>query len=393
MKHLFPPLLTFALALIPPTVSATDDSAVQRARDLGVPFTGTPGPYNAITDVDGVLVGHTTLIEDKESGEGAAVAVRTGVTAILPTGKDMSRMVAAGRAVINGTGEMTGSWLVDEVGRFTGPIMLTSTTSVGMVHHATSRWIRDSVPGDYRMAGFIPVVAETLDIHLNDIWGYHIQSEHVYAAIDGAASGPVAEGNVGGGTGMIAYAFKGGIGTASRVVSVGDDEYTVGVLLQANHGKRRDLRIAGVPVGQEIPDLMPTRDDAKAEKNSLLIIIATDAPLSSTQLKRLARRASLGVGRGGSIGGYMSGELALAFSTSNVVGIGQPNQRLETVTAWNGEALNGLFKGTVEAVEEALVNCLVAAETMTGAGGLTVYELPEERLQSVLRAHNRLEAE
>ncbi len=393
MNYLFPPLLTLALALTPLTLNAKDDSGVQRARDLGVPFTGTPGPNNAITDVDGVLVGHTTLIEDKESDGGSTVAVRTGVTAILPTGKDMTRMVAAGRAVINGTGEMTGSWLVDEVGGFTGPIMLTSTTSVGMVHHATSRWIRDNVPEDYRISGFIPVVAETLDIHLNDIWGYHVQPEHVFAAIDSAASGPVSEGNVGGGTGMIAYAFKGGIGTASRVVSVGDDEYTVGVLLQANHGKRKNLHIAGVPVGQEIPDRMPTRDNAKTEKNSLLIIIATDAPLNSTQLKRLARRASLGVGRGGSIGGYMSGELALAFSTGNSVGIGQLTQRLETPTAWNGEALNGLFAGTIEAVEEALVNCLVAAETMTGAGGLTVYELPAERLQAVLRAHNRLRVE
>jgi len=363
---------------------------IQRARDLGVPFEGTPGPYNAITDVEGVLVGHTTLI----SGEGALDVgkgpVRTGVTAILPLGKDISRTVAAGRAVINGTGEMTGSWLIDEIGAFTGPVMLTGTSSVGMVHHSTSKWIRDTFPEELWIAGLIPVVAETLDLYLNDVWGYHVKEEHVYQALNSATSGPVAEGNVGGGTGMIAYTFKGGIGTSSRIVKVKDKTYTVGILLQANHGGREHLRIAGVPVGREIPDLMPSRPESDTEKNSLVIIIATDAPLTAHQLNRLARRASLGVGRNGSVAGNMSGEIVLAFSTTNTVAIGQQTNTLESPTAWNGGTLNHLFKAVVDGVEEALVNCLVAAETMTGANDLTVYELPEDRLQEILKKYNRL---
>ncbi|KGE04382.1 DmpA family aminopeptidase [Pseudohaliea rubra] len=365
-------------------------SEALRARDLGIPFDGEPGPLNAITDVTGVLVGHSTLIKGtgkRVVGEGP---VRTGVTAVLPRGRDLSRMVAAGRAVINGTGEMTGSWLIDETGYFGGPVMLTGTTSVGMVHHATARWLRDRLPPSQWIAGLIPVVTETLDSHLNDVWGFHVQAEHVFHALDSAQGGTVAEGNVGGGTGMIAFAFKGGIGTASRRVPIGESSYTVGVLLQANHGKREDLLIAGVPVGREIGDLMPTRAQAAADKNSLVIILATDAPLTATQLRRLARRAALGVGRGGSIGGYMSGELALAFSTGNTVAIGQQQQTLTSPTAWHGEALNGLFKAAVQATEEALVNSLVAAETMTGADGLTVFELPEARLQSVLKRYNRL---
>ncbi|WP_405227942.1 DmpA family aminopeptidase [Lentisalinibacter sediminis] len=382
-------LLILILAAALPSLVMAD--APPRARDLGVPFDGTPGPRNAITDVDGVLVGHVTLIEGEGALEPGKGPVRTGVTAILPLGRDMSRSVAAGRAVINGTGEMTGSWLMDEVGMISGPIMLTGTSSVGIVHHATSRWIRDNAPPEHWVAGLIPVVAETLDLHLNDVWGYHVKPEHVYRAIDTAASGPVAEGNVGGGTGMVAYAFKGGIGTSSRLVSVGEQTYTVGVLLQANHGGRDRLRIAGVPVGREIQDLMPSRAQAASEKNSLVIVIATDAPLSATQLERLARRAALGVGRNGSVASFMSGELAVAFSTTNTIAIGQQTNSIETPTPWTGAMLNPLFLATVEAVEEALVNCLVAAETMTGANGLTVHALPEDRLQEILRKYNRLQ--
>jgi L-aminopeptidase/D-esterase-like protein len=362
-----------------------------RARDLGIPFEGEPGEHNAITDVAGVTVGHRTIIRGQGKlvvGEGP---VRTGVTAILPRGNDFSQLVAGGRAVINGTGEMTGSWLIDETGFFGGPIMLTGTTSVGTVHNATSRWLRDHLPRPLWIAGLIPVVAETLDHHLNDAWGFHVRPEHVFEALESARGGAVAEGNVGGGTGMIAYAFKGGIGTASRRVRANGQVYTVGVLLQANHGKRESLRIAGVPVGQEIGDLMPTRQAAGEDKNSLVVVIATDAPLNPSQLRRLARRAALGVGRGGSTGGYMSGELALAFSTTNTVAVGQQESTLTTPTAWNGDMLNGLFRAAVQATEEALVNCLVAAETMTGADGLTVYELPEQRLQELLRRYNRLE--
>lgn len=384
-------LLVFVLAMSLPTMVLADASP--RARDLGVPFEGTPGPLNAITDVDGVLVGHVTLIEGEGAVEPGKGPVRTGVTAILPLGRDMSRSVTAGRAMINGTGEMTGSWIIDEVGMVSGPVMLTGTSSVGIVHHATSRWIRDNTPPEQWVAGLIPVVAETLDIHLNDVWGYHVRPEHVYQAIDTAASGPVAEGNVGGGTGMVAYAFKGGVGTSSRLVSVGEQTYTVGVLLQANHGGRDRLRIAGVPVGREIRDLMPSRSEAVTEKNSLVIVIATDAPLSATQLDRLARRAALGVGRNGSVAGYMSGELVLAFSTTNTIATGQQTNSVETPTPWTGAMLNPLFLATVEAVEEALVNCLVAAETMTGANGLTVHALPEDRLQQILRKYNRLDEE
>lgn len=392
MENTVQPTRTQILSLLLTTVMTAGVCAdeVKRARDLGVPFEGTPGPNNAITDVEGVLVGHTTLI----SGDGALDVgkgpVRTGVTAILPLGKDISRTVAAGRAVINGTGEMTGSWLIDEIGAFTGPVMLTGTSSVGMVHHATSKWIRDNYPEEIWIAGLIPVVAETLDMPLNDVWGYHVKEEHVYQALNSAASGPVAEGNVGGGTGMIAYTFKGGIGTSSRIVKVKDKTYTIGILLQANHGGRERLRIAGVPVGREIPDLMPSRPESDTEKNSLVIIIATDAPLTAHQLNRLARRASLGVGRNGSVAGNMSGEIVLAFSTTNTIAIGQQTNTLESPTAWNGDTLNYLFKAVVDGVEEALVNCLVAAETMTGANDLTVYELPEDRLQEILRKYNRL---
>ena len=388
MKPTKTQFLSFLLMTIMTTGASAD--GIQRARDLGVPFEGTPGPNNAITDVEGVLVGHTTLI----SGEGALEVgkgpIRTGVTAILPLGKDLSRTVAAGRAMINGTGEMTGTWLIDEIGAMTGPIMLTGTSSVGLVHHATSKWIRDNYPEEIWIAGLIPVVAETLDLPLNDVWGYHVKEEHVYQALNSATSGPVAEGNVGGGTGMVAYTFKGGIGTSSRIVKVKDKTYTVGILLQANHGGRERLRIAGVPVGREIPDLMPSRPKSDTEKNSLVIIIATDAPLTAHQLNRLARRASLGVGRNGSVAGNMSGEIVLAFSTTNTVAIGQQTNTLESPTAWNGDTLNYLFKAVVDGVEEALVNCLVAAETMTGANDLTVYELPEDRLQEILKKYNRL---
>lgn len=385
-------LIPVAAAAILFSLSAPSSSAEghPRARDLGVPFSGTPGPFNAITDVPGVLVGQTTIISGVGKADVGRGPVRTGVTAILPLGRDMSRSVAAGRAVINGTGEMTGTWVIDEVGAFSSPIMLTGTTSVGVVHHATSKWIRDRFPEEQWVAGLIPVVAETFDVNLNDVWGYHVKEADVFNALDSAKGGAVEEGNVGGGTGMIAYGFKGGIGTASRVIKVQGRDYTVGVLLQANHGQRKDLRIAGVPIGDEIPDLMPTRATAAKEKNSLIIVIATDAPLSPQQLSRLARRASLGVGRGGSIGGYMSGELILAVSTTNTTRLGQEFQTIELPTYWNGEVLNGLFAATVESVEEALVNCLVAAQSMTGANGLTVHELPEDRLQTILKKYNRV---
>ena len=385
--------------------STSATQAATRARDLGVPFDGTPGKLDAITDVPGVEVGQTTVIR----GNGPLVRgrgpVRTGVTIIFPTGKTGRNAVAAGRTVINGTGEFTGMALVDEVGQLFGPIGLTGTGNISVVRDAMIDWAGRPgyLPDDEFIIHTLPAVGETLDIPLNDAFGHPLSREDVFAALDGAKPGPVAEGNVGGGTGMIAYGFKGGIGTASRVVADSDRSYIVGVLLQANHGARRDLRIAGVPVGEEISDLKPEMRDRfthrtggggdgaerPSPKNSLLIIIATDVPLQAHQLQRVARRAALGVGRTGSTAGNYSGEFALAFSTTNTSSwSGAPEKKL--VVNDNDQGLmDALFRATVEAVEEALVNQLVASETMVGADGARVYGLPHDRLVSLLKKYNR----
>ncbi|WP_315744829.1 MULTISPECIES: P1 family peptidase [unclassified Bradyrhizobium] len=370
-----------------------------RARELGVPFDGTPGPNNTITDVAGIEVGMTTLIQ----GDGLLVRgrgpVRTGVTIIFPLGKHGKDAVAAGRAVINGTGEFTGLHVVDEVGLLFGPIALTGTGNLSVVHQGLIDW--SSRPGfladDHLITRLLPVVGETLDSRLNDVHGRSLKLEHVFAAMDNAGGGPVPEGNVGGGTGMTAYQFKGGTGTSSRVVAVKRQRYTVGVLVQANHGRRSDLRIAGMPIGHEITDLMPNMNPLLREgpaadgevKNSLLIVIATDAPLQPHQLQRLARRAALGVGREGSTAATNSGEFSLAFSTTNTTPLkGKPNGKV-FVSDNEHQVLDALFKGTVEAVEEALVNQLVASETMSGANGSTIYALPHDRLVSLLHKYNR----
>jgi L-aminopeptidase/D-esterase-like protein len=372
----------------PASVIARDASA--RARDLGVPFHGTPGTYNAITDVSGVEVGQTTLI----SGKGKLVLghgpVRTGVTVILPTGKTGNDAVAAGRAVINGTGEWTGMLLIDEIGYFFGPIALTGTGNIGVTHQALVDWaIRPgAVQQDEWFTRLLPPVGETLDLPLNDVFGHPLTREHVLAALNGAAGGSVAEGAVGGGTGMISYEFKGGIGTSSRVITADGKRFTVGVLLQANHGTRRNLRIAGVPVGQEISDLMPT-SQTPSKKSSCLVVIATDAPLLPHQLQRLARRAALGFGRNGSFGEDFSGELVLAFSTTNRFAFTQGWKQMSIVNDANEEVLDVLFEAAVDATEEALVNQLVAAKTMTGADGVTVYGLPHERLIALLEKYGR----
>jgi len=356
-----------------------------RARDLGVPFEGTPGPLDAITDVRGVEVGHATLI----SGEGKLVVgqgpVRTGITAILPRGKGSAEPVFAGWFSLNGNGEMTGTTWIEESGRLEGPVMITNTHSVGAVRDAVIAYRVQRLKAD--PAGIwwsLPVVAETYDGYLNDINGFHVKAEHVFAALDGARPGMVAEGNVGGGTGMICYEFKGGIGTASRRLSDRQGGYTVGVLVQANHGGRWQLRIAGVPVGREIPDGALGR----RETGSIIIVIATDAPLLPHQLKRLARRAALGLARTGSVSGDGSGDLFVAFSTvSPERGVGVRNPRVEFLEP---HRMDPLFEATVQATEEAIVNALVAAETMTGVDGRTVVAVPHDRLREVLRKYNRL---
>ena len=356
-------------------------AAQPRARELGVPFDGTPGPLNAITDVAGVAVGHTTLI----SGEGKLVVgegpVRTGVTAILPRGRNNHAPVFAGWFSLNGNGEMTGTAWIDESGILDGPVMLTNTHSVGVVRDAVIQWQVKHGRGAGEVWWSLPVVAETWDGWLNDLNGFHVKPEHVFAAIDGAKGGPVTEGSVGGGTGMICHEFKGGIGTASRVTKAG---YTVGVLVQANYGLRGQLRIAGVPVGREIPEGKIRPDEA----GSVLVIVATDAPLVPHQLKRLARRPSLALGRMGSVSGDGSGDLFLAFSTANTVPAesGKPG----AVQMLASEDLTPLFAAVVQATEEAIVNALVAGETMKGRDDHVILGLPHDRLSEVLKKYSRL---
>jgi D-aminopeptidase len=360
-----------------------------RARDLGVPFTGTPGPLNAITDVKGVEVGHTTLI----SGKGALVRgkgpVRTGVTAILPNGRDFRGRLFAGWFTLNGNGEMTGTTWLEEAGFLGSPILITNTHSVGVVRDAVIEWnVRRGGGGDYSGDFSLPVVAETWDGFLNDIDGFHVTKAHAFAALDSARGGPVAEGNVGGGTGMICHGFKGGIGTASRVLAKDDGGYTIGVLVQANYGSRTLLTIAGVPVGREISDLTPVSKEPDEDAGSIIVVLGTDAPLLPHQLKRLARRIPLGIGLVGGRGGNTSGDIFIAFSTANPEG--SKTEGLAALTMLPNERITPLFNATAEATEEAIVNALVAADTMTGVDGHTVYALPHDRLREVLRKYNRL---
>jgi L-aminopeptidase/D-esterase-like protein len=355
-----------------------------RARDLGVPFDGTPGPLNAITDVAGIAVGHTTLIEgegDLRVGEGP---VRTGVTVIFPRGKTSDDPVFAGWFTLNGNGEMTGTTWVEESGFLEGPISITNTHSVGIVRDAV---IAYQSQNDFLFQPWsLPVVAETYDGHLNDINGFHVTKEHVFQALDKAEPGPVQEGNVGGGTGMICYSFKGGIGTASRKLDSESGAHTVGVLVQANFGSRRQLTIAGAPVGREINEDPPARDGE--DMGSIIIVVATDAPLLPHQLKRLARRASMGIARTGGTSSNFSGDIFIAFSTANP-GVAGAEQTAELRMVSNSR-MNPIFQATVEATEEAIVNALVAAETMTGRDGHRIMALPHDRLRKVLRKYNRL---
>jgi D-aminopeptidase len=356
-----------------------------RARDLGVPFDGIPGALNAITDVRGVEVGHTTLI----SGDGALKVgfgpVRTGVTAVLPRGKDSRDPVFAGFFSLNGNGEMTGAHWVEESGFLEGPVMITNTHSVGLVRDAVIAWrVKRAPPDEEGYSWSLPIVAETWDGDLNDANGFHVKPEHVFQALDSASGGVVAEGNVGGGTGMTCNEFKGGIGTASRKLDSKFGGYTVGVLVQCNYGWRSQLRIAGVPVGREITE-NTTRDD---DVGSIIVIVATDAPLIPTQLKRIAKRVPLGLGRLGSFSGNGSGDLFVAFSTANPgIAAAKDIPQLKMLPNKN---LNPLFLATVQATEEAVVNAMVAAETMTGIDNHTVTGLPHAKLREVLKKYNRL---
>jgi D-aminopeptidase len=360
-------------------------TGIARARDLGVPFEGTPGELNAITDVRGVEVGQTTLVE----GEGKLVVgkgpVRTGVTAILPLGKDNSNTaVPAAVYSFNGNGEMTGSAWVEESGFLEGPVLLTNTHSVGVVRDAVVEWGTRKFLDTSNFS--LPVVAETWDGELNDINGFHVKKEDVFSALNGATSGAVIEGNVGGGTGMRAFGFKAGIGTASRVLATGDDGLRVGVLVQANFGRRENLMVSGVPVGREIGELQPRVHVEPEREGSILVVIATNAPLMPHQLKRVAKRAALGVARTGGVSTNSSGDLFIAFSTA-VPALIDGRQQWSTL---KNDDLDPLLTATVQATEEAIINALIAARTMRGINDNIFYALPPERLREVLKKYNRL---
>jgi D-aminopeptidase len=367
-------------ALLAPAAPA----AKPRARDLGVPFDGTPGPLNAITDVAGVTVGHTSVNEGSD--------VHTGVTAVLPRGAASQKdPVFAGWFAQNGNGEMTGTTWVEESGFLEGPVMITNTHSVGVVRDAVIKWRlqRGSLDAD-GSAWALPVVAETWDGWLNDINGFHVTPQNAVDALDSAHGGPVAEGSVGGGTGMICNGYKGGIGTSSRRLAAKDGGYTVGVLVQCNFGVRQNLRVAGIPVGREIsaPEPYAFMPSELAEHGSIIVVVATDAPLLATQLKRIAHRVTLALGRMGSISGDGSGDIFIAFSTANP-GAAQAEKAVAVKMLPNG-TLNPVFQATVEATEEAIVNAMIAAEDMTGFHGHRVIALPHVALQNVLRKYNRL---
>jgi L-aminopeptidase/D-esterase-like protein len=384
-----------------PTVASADTGAAPRARALGVPLDGTPGRWDAITDVAGVEVGQVTLI----SGSGPLVTgtgpVRTGVTAILPRGKRDGDPTFANWMTLNGNGEITGTTWLEESGFLKGPVMITNTNSVGVVRDAVIEWQVKHLPtADWEL----PVVAETWDGALNDIDGFHVTKADAFAAIDSARSGPVPEGNVGGGTGMVCHEFKGGIGTASRVLSAPNGGYTVGALVQCNYGERRLLRIAGAPVGAEIAEPLPCFKGAvphdqewascdhprsrEHDVGSIVVVIGTDAPLLPHQLKAVAKRVTLALGKMGSRGDDGSGELFVAFSTANPHAADPAGMR--SLTMLPDERLNALFEATVQATEEAIINCLVAARTMTGANDLIVPALPHDRLRAALAKYNRL---
>jgi L-aminopeptidase/D-esterase-like protein len=357
-----------------------------RARDLGIPLEGTPGPRDAITDVRGVAVGFTTLVRGSgplRVGEGP---VRTGVTAILPRGLGSHAPAFAGWFPLNGNGEMTGTAWIDESGFLEGPILLTNTHSVGVVRDAVVAW--QARTGRLFQPYSYPVVAETYDGTLSDINGFHVKAEHALAAIEGATDGDVAEGNVGGGTGMVCFGFKGGTGTASRRTGEAEPAYTVGVLVQANFGLRAQLTIAGVPIGRELPRPPAATRVPKTEQGSIIVVVATDAPLLPHQLERLARRAALGLARTGSCAGNGSGDLMIAFSTANPDAASLTAQT-RTVEMLSNAYLSPVFDAAIFATEAAILNALVAAETMTGIDDVTIEALPHDRVRELLSRYGR----
>jgi len=374
------------------------NSVKPRARDLGLPFDGETGEFNAITDVAGVEVGFKTLIEGEGAVEVGQGPIRTGVTAILPRGKrDMPSPIWAGQYTLNGNGEMTGTHWIHEAGYFISPICITNTHSVGMVHHATVGWMIDQYPdffiNDHAWA--MPLVAETYDGMTNDICGRHLKEDHVLSALNSAAPGFVAEGNVGGGTGMITYEFKGGTGTSSRRVNIGSEEYTVGILVQSNFGSRQDLNILGVPVGKHWPENAVVSEINQLETGSIIVIIGTDIPMLPNQLRRVAKRAAIGIGRTGTPGGNYSGDIFLAFSVAN--DFAWPSMHAEQPTAYaldfiNDHYFDDIYRAVVQCIEEAVVNAMIAAESMTTVkpAGYRLEAIDHDRLKQILKQYNQL---
>jgi D-aminopeptidase len=366
-----------------------------RARDLGIPFVGITGKFNAITDVKGVEVGYSTIIEGNGKniiGEGP---IRTGVTAIFPRGKAKKfSPVYANWYSLNGNGEMTGTTWVTESGFLETPIMITNTNSVGTVRQAVLEWYVDTdwYNGENSWYTY-PVVAETYDGFLNDIYGFHVKKKHVLEAIENSSSGKIAEGNVGGGTGMRCLGFKGGTGTSSRVIHINDSTYTVGVLVQSNFGGKKNLTIAGVPVGMELMNVKsqiynaPPRSNRKEGDGSIIVIVATDAPLLPHQLKRIAQRVPLGIGNVGGRGSNGSGDIFMAFSTANEKAFSR-KENTHVITLSN-DMISPLFEATVQGVEEAIINAMVAAETMEGINGNKSYRLPHDATIEILKKYNR----
>ncbi len=372
-----------------------------RARDLGIPFDGIPGKYNAITDVAGVEVGHTTLIKGKGKLKKGKGPIRTGVTAVFPAGKKYTP-VFANWFTLNGNGDMTGTHWITESGFLETPIFITNTSSVGTVRDAALKWMDqhhyyDTTQGQFWYS--YPVVAETWDGVMNDINGFHVKPEHVLQAIEKASTGFVEEVAVGGGTGMICHGFKGGIGTSSRVINKKFGGYTLGVLVQANYGSRSQLTIAGVPVGKELADTLNVKifeqpithkkiNDELEEKGSVIVVVATDAPLLPHQLKRIAQRVSLGIGKCGGIGGNGSGDIFIAFSTANKNAFSRTKET--NATLFSNDEMGALFDATIQATEEAIINALVAGKDMKGINDNTVYGLPHEAVINILKKYKRI---
>ena len=374
-------------------ISSIAFSQKPRARDIGVQFEGTPGRFNAITDVKGVEVGHSTIIIGSGKNEIGKGPVRTGVTAIFPRGKKFNPVYANWYS-LNGNGEMTGTTWVTESGFLETPIMITNTNSVGVVRDAVLKWFVDTNwYGDDQWWYTYPVVGETYDGFLNDIYGFHVQEKHVYEAIENAKSGPVAEGNIGGGTGMLTLGFKGGIGTSSRKVKINNKTYTLGAIVQSNFGSKRNLTISGVPIGKELKDTLNLVFNASpANKRqegdgSIIVIVATDAPLFPHQLKRIAHIIPLGIGAVGGRGSNGSGDIFLAFSTANPKAFNRKNSG--TVKTFPNDKISPLFEATVQVVEESIVNAMIAAETMEGINNNKAYALPHGKLMEILKKYNR----